>query len=119
MIGSSASVVDMPLERAEARVEAAVLVDRRDHRQPVDAPSSKSSVPAPGAMWTMPVPSPSSTSSHGITRCADGSCAGSSSNGPVVLEPDELLAADDPVVVAAGLAPGATRRSRARSGRPA
>ena len=44
-------------------------------------------------MWTMPVPSSSETSSHGITRWTTPSCAGKWSNGPLVLQPDELRAA--------------------------
>ena len=48
---------------------------------------SKSSAPAPGAMWTIPVPSSSTTSSHGMTRWTIPSCAGASSNGPVYSSP--------------------------------
>ena len=44
--------------------------------------SSKSSGPQPGAMWTMPVPSSSDTSSQGITRCSTVPPGARSSNGP-------------------------------------
>ena len=41
------------------------LVDRHEHRQLLARPSSKSSSPQPGAMWTMPVPSSHRRSSDG------------------------------------------------------
>ena len=39
---------------------------------PSRLPSWKSSAPQPGAMWTMPVPSSSPTSSQATTRCSKG-----------------------------------------------
>ena len=50
-------------------------------------------------MWTMPVPSSSETSSQGMTRCDDFLLRGQVVERPLVLEPDELLAPRDVVVL--------------------
>ena len=73
---------------------------------PSDLPSWKSSAPQPGAMWTIPVPSSSPTSSQATTRWrygVDGSSrvpaakaartAGSSSNGPAYSQPTRSVPA--------------------------
>ena len=51
--------------------------------------SLKSSLPAPGAVWTTPVPSDSLTSFHATTLRSTPCWTGSSSNGPLVPEPRE------------------------------
>ncbi len=70
--------------------EGAGLVDRHDHGQPVRLPSSKSSAPQPGAMWTMPVPSSTPTSSQAITRGCDLGLRRQLVERAVVGAPDEL-----------------------------
>ena len=73
-------------------VEAPRLVDRREHGQIVDGASSKSSWPAPVAMWTMPVPSSSETSSQGIDAVLDPRARAELVERPSVAPADELLA---------------------------
>ena len=73
-------------ERPVPLVEPTALVDRNEHRQLVDARELEVLRPGPGAMWTMPVPSASETSSQGITRCATVSGT-SPSNGPSYSSP--------------------------------
>ena len=70
-----ASSVELAVQPAVLGVEAARLVDGRQHRQVVDArTSSKSSAPQPGAMWTMPgagrPSTPRPTGSRGARRRA-------------------------------------------------
>ena len=93
MIGSATSWTYWPGEPAEAVDVDAELVDRRDHRQVV-APceSAKSSLPQPGAMWTMPVPSSALTSSQAITRCATPCCGRQLVERPAVGAADQLAA---------------------------
>ena len=71
MSTSAASSVGCPGQRSEAvgRSRPDSSIGTSTGRS-CTRPSSKSSVPAPGAMWTMPVPSSSDTSSHGMTRCS-------------------------------------------------
>ena len=54
-----------PGQPVEAGQVVAVLVSGAMTGRPSALPSWKSSAPPPGAMWTMPVPSSSPTSSHG------------------------------------------------------
>ena len=83
--------------------------------------SSKSSAPQPGAMWTIPVPSSSETSSQGMTRCSTPSCAGEVVERALVAKADELLAAHllDEVLLRDSARPRPSRRPRAgRTPRP-
>ena len=64
-------------KRAKAGQEDAGLVERGNRTSPSSLPSSKSSLPQPGAMWTMPVPSVSPTASQAMTRwISRAGCAG-------------------------------------------
>ena len=76
MIGSRASSVEQPGEapnsgRKRPASSTGTSTGRSWTRRARSPPS-----PQPGAMWTMPVPSSSATSSHGMTRCSTPCCAG-------------------------------------------
>ena len=62
-------------------------------------------------MWTMPVPSSSVTSSHGITRCSTPCLRREVVERPLVAEADELLAARalDELLSTGSVAPRATQ----------
>ncbi len=82
MIWSAASTVESPCSQPYASKNRPASSTGISTGKSWIWPSSKSSCPAPGAMWTIPVPSSSETSSHGITRCSTSAPGPSSSNGP-------------------------------------
>ena len=92
MIGSARLVGGSAGEPAVLGVEAARLVDRREHRQVVHLESSKSSRPAPGRDVDDPgARSSSSTSSHGITRCSTPAPGRGRRTGPRSASPTSSL----------------------------
>ena len=117
MTGSSTSSVVMPCEEAVAGVDAAALVDRHEHRQVVDlrelevlGAGARGDVDDPAALVERDlVPGDDAVHDPLLRREVV--------ERPRVLEPDELLATRDAVVLAAGAlgeppAPVAAARTR-------